>query len=57
MYLIVSTRQKSANTQQTHTLSRSNAMAPSGGPSTSLGGGVLALADLTEEVVRSWKRT
>ena len=32
-------------------------MAPSGGPSTSLGGGVPAIADLTEDVVRSWNRT
>ena len=32
-------------------------MAPSGGPSTSLGGGVPAIVDLTEDVVRSWNRT
>ena len=32
-------------------------MAPSGGPSTSLGGGVPALPELTEDVVRSWNRT
>ena len=32
-------------------------MAPSGGPSTSFGGGVPALSDLTEELVRSWNRT
>ena len=32
-------------------------MAPSGGPSTTFGGGVPALAELTEDVVRSWNRT
>ena len=32
-------------------------MAPSGGPSTSFGGGVPALSELTEELVRSWNRT
>ena len=48
------------NYTYTHThiiLSCSNTMAPSGGPSTSLGGGVPAIADLTEDVVRSWNRT
>ena len=32
-------------------------MAPSGGPSSSLGGDVPAIANLTEDVVRSWNRT
>ena len=32
-------------------------MGPSSGPSTSVRGGVLAIADLTEDEVRAWNRT
>ena len=38
-------------------LSCSHILVPSGGPSTSLEGGVPAIADLTEDVVRFWNCT